>query len=187
MATDERDDLISVIITDHREVEEAFGELERRTGTPQHRRDLVEHVITELVRHSVAEEQFMYPEARKALPDGDELADHEIAEHAEAEQVMKDLEGVDATDPRFDDLLGKLISEVRNHIQEEESELLPRLAEACSADRLRELGRKVTAAKRVAPTRPHPSAPDRPPANLVLGPGVGLIDRMRDALTGRGR
>ena len=39
--------------------------------------------------------------------------------------------------------------------------------------------------KKMAPTRPHPSAPDRPPANKILGPGVGLIDRMRDALTGR--
>jgi hemerythrin-like domain-containing protein len=187
MAGDRQDDLINVITTDHREVEEAFGELERRTGTAEHRRQLVDHVITELVRHSVAEEQFMYPQARKALPDGDQIADHEIEEHAEAEQVMKDLEGVEATDPRFDDLVGKLISEVRNHIQEEESELLPRLAKACSPERLDELGRQVTAAKRVAPTRPHPGAPDRPPANLVLDPGAGLIDRMRDALTGRGR
>ena len=127
----------------------------------------------------------MYPAVRESLPDGDDIADHEIAEHAEAEQVMKDLEGVNPAEPRFDELLGKLISEVRNHMQEEEAELLPRLAESCSADQLRDLGRKVLAAKRVAPTRPHPSAPDRPPANLLLAPGAGLIDRVRDALTGR--
>lgn len=48
-------------------------------------------MTTELVRHSVAEEQFMYPAARKHLEGGDQIADHEIEEHAEAEEVMKHL------------------------------------------------------------------------------------------------
>jgi hemerythrin superfamily protein len=177
--------LIDVIMSDHREVEKVFTELENRTGSSDHRRQLVDHVIAELVRHSVAEEMFMYPAARKALPDGDQVADHEIAEHAEAEEVMKELEGVEGTDPRFDQLVHNLITDVRHHIEEEENKLLPRLGESCSADELRELGAKVLRAKKIAPTRPHPSAPDKPPANLILAPGAGLIDRMRDALSGR--
>ena len=177
--------LIDVIMSDHRQLEKVFAELENRTGSSEHRRQLADHVIAELVRHSVAEEMFMYPAARKALPDGDEIADHEIAEHAEAEVDMKELEGVEATDPMFNHLVDKLIHDVRHHIEEEESRLLPRLAESCPADQLRELGAKVLRAKKFAPTRPHPAAPDRPPANLILAPGVGLIDRMRDALSGR--
>jgi len=43
----------------------------------------------------------------------------------------------------------------------------------------------VQQAKKLAPTRPHPSAPDKPPLNKVLGPPVGLVDRVRDALSGR--
>ncbi|MDX3483309.1 hemerythrin domain-containing protein, partial [Streptomyces scabiei] len=31
------------------------------------------------------------------------------------------------------------------------------------------------------------SAPTKPPANKILAPGLGLVDRMRDALTGRGK
>jgi len=178
-------DLISVIVTDHREVEAIFTELESREGSPEHRRDLVDHVIAELVRHSVAEEQYMYPAAREALPDGDEIADHELEEHAEAEKVMKELDGLDPTDPKFEDVLTKLMEDIRHHVQEEETDLLPRLQEACSADQLRELGEKVQKAKAIAPTRPHPSAPDKPPANKILGPGTALVDRMRDALTGR--
>jgi hypothetical protein len=50
---------------------------------------------------------------------------------------------------------------------------------------LRTRGEKFERSKRMAPTRPHPSAPDKPPANKILGPGVGLIDRMLDALTNR--
>ncbi|GAB3212765.1 hemerythrin domain-containing protein [Marinactinospora thermotolerans] len=178
-------DLVSVIISDHREVERVFTELESGTGSPEHRKRLVEHVITELVRHSVAEEQYMYPAARKALPDGDEIADHELQEHAEAERVMKELDGLAPGDARFDELLGELMADIRHHIADEERDLLPRLQSACSAEELRDLGEKVLRAKESAPTRPHPSAPDQPPANRILDPGAGMIDRLRDKLTGR--
>jgi hemerythrin superfamily protein len=182
-----QDDLGSVITRDHREVELIMAELQLGEGTPQHRRELADHLTAELVRHAVAEEMYMYPAARRALPDGDEIADREIGEHAEVEQILKDLEGVDAIDPQFDDLISKVIAEVRHHVHEEEQQVLPRLLHACSTDELQELGRMVVRAKDSAPTRPHPSAPDKPPANMILGPGVGMIDRLRDALSGRNR
>ncbi|MFE0588534.1 hemerythrin domain-containing protein [Micromonospora echinospora] len=178
-------DVIDVLTADHREVEALFVELESRQGTPEHRRQLVDVVIAELVRHSVAEEAYVYPAARKALPDGDQVADHEISEHADAERTMKDLESVDPSDPRFDQLLTHLTSTIRHHVQEEETDLFPRLRAACAHEELVELADKVTAAKRIAPTRPHPAAPDHPPANKLLAPGAGLVDRLRDAISGR--
>jgi len=184
MTTTRKQDLVDAIVADHREVEAVFAEIEE-SSDPRLRRELVEHVIAELVRHSVAEEQYLYPTARKVLPDGDEIADHELAEHAEAEELMKALENTDATEPRFDELVRELIQDVRHHLEEEESDLLLRLRAACDAEELRELGRKFEQSKKIAPTRPHPSAPDRPPANKILGPGIGLIDRVRDALSGR--
>jgi hemerythrin-like domain-containing protein len=183
MTTAHQQNIVDDIITDHREVEEVFGEIEKGAGG--NKRDLVDHVIAELVRHSVAEEQYLYPVARRVLADGDTMADHELEEHAEAERVMKSLEDTDPKDPEFDELTRKLIDAVRHHIEDEENDLLPKLREACEPGELRELGEKFEKSKKMAPTRPHPSAPDRPPANKVLGPGVGLIDRMRDALTGR--
>jgi hemerythrin superfamily protein len=180
-----KQDLISVIIDDHRQVETVFRELESREGTPQHRRDLADHVIAELVRHSVAEEQYMYPAAREALADGDKEADHELEEHAEAEKLMKELDGVDPTDPKFDDLLTKLMADIRHHVEDEESDLLPKLQKACSEEQLQDLGAKVVKAKEMAPTRPHPTAPDKPPANKMLDPGAGLVDKLRDRLSGR--
>ncbi|OBK71344.1 hemerythrin domain-containing protein [Mycobacterium sp. 1274761.0] len=177
-------DIIDDIVTDHREVEEIFKELESNRN-PDQRRQLVEHVITELVRHSVGEEMYLYPAARKALPDGDKLVDHELHEHAEAEEIMKKIEKTEAEDAGFDKLVGELIKDIRHHIADEEGDLLPKLREVCDRQELAELGEKFASAKKMAPTRPHPSAPDEPPANKILGPGMGLIDRLRDALSGR--
>ncbi len=178
-------DMISILVHDHREVEQMFVELETGQRDPKQRRDLVDKVITELVRHSVAEEEYLYPFTREVLPNGDQIADREIREHAEAEETMKSLEEVDATDSTFDQLLTRLMSDIRAHIEEEEDQLFPQLRAACDESRLIELGNKISQAKKVAPTRPHPSAPDKPPMDKILAPGAGLVDRIRDARPGR--
>lgn len=182
--SDQRD-VVEVLTYDHREVEDLFGQIESVT-TREQLSDLVDQVTMELVRHSVAEEQYLYPAVRETVADGDELADREIAEHAEVEQTLKDLEGLKAGDRNYSDTVKALISDVRQHVLEEEGELFPRLVAASTAAQLQELGRKIETAKKVAPTRPHPSAPSQPPANKILAPGVGLVDRLRDALTSRG-
>ncbi|MEU9445169.1 hemerythrin domain-containing protein [Streptomyces sp. NPDC048304] len=179
--------VIQELTTDHREVKEIFGRIEALPPGSKERKDLADQATIELVRHSVAEEAYLYPAVREHITGGDALADKEIEDHAKAEQIMKDLESCQADDPRFDSLMAQLMSEIRSHITDEEQNLFPRLEAACPPDALMDLGDKVRRAKKTAPTRPHPSAPDTPPANKLLAPGAGLVDRMRDALTGRGK
>jgi hemerythrin superfamily protein len=159
--------------------------LETGAGEPDHRKRLADVVIAELVRHSVAEEMYLYPTAKRALPDGEQLSEHEIGEHADAEKLMNRIDGLDATDPEFEPAVARLIAAIRHHVHEEESDLFPRLRQACTPDELLQLGRKVDAVKRIAPTRPHPAVPDRPPFNKLIAPGAGLVDRVRDALSNR--
>jgi len=183
----EKRDMIDALIHDHREVEEMFVELESTENSPERVRELTDNVITELVRHSVAEEQYLYPTTRKALPGGDALADREIEEHAAAERTMKQLDGMDPSDPAFNGLLAELITDIRGHVAEEENDLFPRLRAACGQEELDELGNKIQQVKKVAPTHPHPNAPDTPPLNKMGGPVLGLVDRVRDALGARSR
>ncbi|MET8140771.1 hemerythrin domain-containing protein [Sphaerisporangium sp. NPDC005288] len=185
-------DAITVLTMDHREVEETFAELERLRGTGQddRRRELTEKVIIELVGHSVAEEAYLYPAARAFIPDGDRLADREIAEHAQAERLMKQLEKAlddGVTAPAFEGLLDDLMATIREHIKDEEAHLFPELVRYADAEELAALGKKITMMKKLGPTRPHPAAPDRPPANKLLAPGAGLVDRIHDLFTGRGK
>ncbi|AZQ32746.1 hemerythrin domain-containing protein [Streptomyces cyaneochromogenes] len=179
--------VIDELVTDHREVEEFFGRIEALPSGDKDRKLHADQATMELVRHSVAEEAYLYPAVREYVAGGDAIADKEIDDHSAAERIMKDLEGCDADDPEFDRLVGMLMSEVRSHIADEEENLFPRLRAVCPPDTLDDLGDKVRQAKKLAPTRPHPYAPDKPPANKLLAPGAGLVDRLRDALTGRGK
>jgi hemerythrin superfamily protein len=179
--------VIDELMTDHREVEDFFGRIAALPSGAKDRKMYADQVTMELVRHSVAEEAYLYPAVREHMPNGDALADKELEDHAKAERLMKDLEGYEADDPEFDRLMASLMSEIRAHVADEEENLFPQLRAACPPEMLDDLGEKVRMAKKTAPTRPHPSAPDTPPANKLLAPGMGLVDRLRDALTGRGK
>ena len=55
---------------------------------------------------------------------------------------------------QFDQCLAKIMSELTEHIAEEEGELLPSLEKVCSRDELIEMGRKFEST--TVTTRPHP-------------------------------
>lgn len=179
--------VINELMTDHREVEELFGKIDALPPGDKKRKLYADQATMELVRHSVAEEAYLYPAVRQYLANGDAIADKEIDDHSRAEQIMKDLESCEADAPEFDRLIGVLMPEIRSHVADEEENLFPMLRDAAPPETLDELGDKVRQAKKTAPTRPHPSAPDKPPANKLLAPGAGLVDRLRDALSGRGK
>ena len=181
----EAQDVLQVLVKDHREVERLFAAFDASTDVAQ-QRELVDHMIIELVRHSIAEEEYLYPAIRKVLPSGDDIADKELAEHAEAERTMNALDGMSPQDADFPLLVERLEEEVRAHVREEEDVVFPRLEQAIPAAERRTLGEKVMHAKEHAPTHPHPHAPDKPPFNKVMAPGAALVDRVRDHLTGRG-
>ncbi|WP_069170101.1 hemerythrin domain-containing protein [Streptomyces griseus] len=177
--------VISELTADHREVDALFARIEEQPVGDERRRELADELTVELVRHSVAEEQYLYPAVRRYVDDGDDMADKEIEDHAAVERLLKDLEGRAADEPAFDDLVAKLRYQVTAHVRDEEDRLFPLLAAACSPAALDELGDRIRRAKKTAPTRPHPSAPDTPPADKILAPGAGLVDRARDLVTGR--
>jgi hemerythrin superfamily protein len=177
-------DVVDILTTDHQEVRELIGQI-RSTEDAATRRDLADTVIAELMRHSVAEEMYVYPAMKEHLPDGDAAVQHDVQEHQELEEIMKELERADAGDAQFLDVLGRLDEVLRDHISDEEDEQFPMLRAQIPSAQLVEIGTKVEAAKKAAPTRPHPMAPHSELFHKMVGPGVGLVDRLRDKLTGR--
>jgi hemerythrin superfamily protein len=177
-------DAIQHILRDHREIERLFKELERgERGRDVRRRAEAAHaLVRELSVHAAIEEQHVYPALRGAGADGRVL--DALEEHHAAKLTLAELEGTPAEHPRFGAKVRVLAESVRRHVAEEERELLPLLERALDDDRRRALGEILERARRAAPTRPHPAAPDTPPGNFVVGAFVAIYDRSRDTLRG---
>ncbi|MEU6865496.1 hemerythrin domain-containing protein [Streptomyces sp. NPDC046876] len=180
--------VIDELMADHREVEEMFSRIQgMMTGGGQELRNLIDEMTIELVRHSVAEEQYLYPAVREHVEGGGAMADKEIEDHGRVEKMLKQLEKMGPDDAQMSPLIRQLMDEVASHVQDEETNLFPMLRRACTPQQLDDLGDKIRRAKSMAPTRPHPAAPSTPMASKLLAPGAGLVDRARDFVTGRGK
>jgi hemerythrin superfamily protein len=175
---------VELLTNDHRTVDKLFDRY-LGSGDAKEKKGIVEEVIRELSIHASIEEQVLYPGIRGVLPDGDSLADEAINEHKEVKELLADLDRMDASDSEFDTKVRRVIQDVRHHADEEEREMFPKLRSAVPKKRLDEMGRAMERAKKAAPTRPHPHAPARPPGNLVAGPVAAVVDRVRDAVSGR--
>jgi hemerythrin superfamily protein len=145
MPDDDRD-VIEILTHDHREVEGMFGKLTAVTD-PGERRQIADQITIELVRHSVAEEEYLYPAVREHVPDGDAIADKELSDHAEVEHLLKGLEKADPDSDDFAALTGQLIRTVNAHVKDEEHALFPALAGHASPADLRRLGEQVRASR----------------------------------------
>jgi hemerythrin superfamily protein len=178
------EDVVDILTADHRDVTALIGEI-WSVRDPMIRRDLTDTAISEIVRHAVAEEMYVYPAMRKHLPEGDKAVEHDVEEHKQLERTMKELEGLDVSSAEFDATLRRLEEVLADHVQDEESEQFPELRRRIPREELVELAGKVQTAKKLAPTRPHPGAPNSELFHKLAGPGVGMVDRLRDMITGR--
>ena len=175
------ENVIDLLTADHREVQALVQE----ALAAEDRRELLDVIIGQLVRHSVAEETIVYPVMVAELSDGKQAVEHDTEEHKELEALMKKLEDRDLSVAEQTSTLEKLKEVLDDHVSDEEDEQFPRLRAELSDERLETMGGAVEALKKVAPTRPHPAAPNNALFHLSVGPGVGLVDRLRDALSGR--
>jgi hemerythrin-like domain-containing protein len=176
-------DVVDILTSDHREVLDLLGQISSASADQQ--KDMADTVIAEIVRHSVAEEMYVYPAMRKHLPDGEEQVQHDIEEHQELLEAMKRWEKQEPSDADFLSGRDEVEQLLRHHASDEETDQFPVLREKIPHDDLVELGTKVEIAKKAAPTRPHPTSSHSELFHKTLGPGVGLVDRMRDALMGK--
>jgi hemerythrin-like domain-containing protein len=132
-------DLVDVLIAGHRAVESLLADVET-TSDRQLRRRTLAAAIAELRRHAALEQRFLHPATREHLDAGEILAAHESREHAEAGEKMDRIARLDDTDPEYEPLVSSLFVDVREHVNQEETELFPRLRAACDPETLRRLG-----------------------------------------------
>src|SRR5690625_7373602 len=96
-----------------------IGQIQQAT-TAEQRRDTVDTVIAEIMRHAVAEEMHVYPAMEKYLPNGAEEVEDDKQQHAELVEVMKKLEEGDADTEEFMALVRGVEANVRHHVGDED-------------------------------------------------------------------
>lgn len=171
-------DAVDLILQQHEELRDRFSAFDQLSSRASKRKDeLVASIVTDLVKHAEMEEQIFYPAVREDIDGLDDDIDEDLEEHHAMELLLDELDGATSADlPRFDAKVTVLKEIVLQHMEEEETDLLPTVRAKLEERRRRELGSAMVQAWRIAPTRPHPRAPDTPPANLIAGVPAAAAD-----------
>ncbi|MTV24349.1 hemerythrin domain-containing protein [Nitriliruptoraceae bacterium ZYF776] len=133
------EDVVELILADHREFERLLRELRNReTDRPTVLADLADL----LVAHAEAEEREVYPTLKKRAPEEAEDIEHGAEEHAEGHEALLALQQVDADDEdAFEEALEELSEALTHHLDEEERDVLNAARENVADDERARLGR----------------------------------------------
>lgn len=182
-------DALTFLREDHKSV---LGMLEALDGAPTgsgaHSSGL-KTMVTNLViaesQHEAIEEQYFWPAVRDALDDGDQLAEVAIKQEQTGKKLLQRLEDGAPGEPDYHQALQDFVELGREHIRFEQDTVWPKFEAAVSLAEREKIGKKLEAAKKIAPTRPHPDTPPSPAAQKTAGLGAAIVDHMRDAVSGR--
>ena len=151
-------DAIVMLKADHKEVKKIFRDFEK-ADNERTKGQLVKQIIELLTVHTYLENEIMYPEVRRLLPDLEDDVLESYEEHHVADLLVMELVPMSYDDERFVAKATVLIENVDHHIEEEEQEWFPKVRQGLSRTQLREIGTELAEAKERAPRRPEqPSA-----------------------------
>jgi len=125
---------IEMLREDHRKVKKLFEEFEH-TKEEQSKEQIVEHTLRELEVHAALEEEIFYPAAEEQIGEKDSI-DEAREEHHVVKLLIGELKKMNADDDRYDAKYTVLAESVKHHIEEEESELFPKLEGKLDAEEI---------------------------------------------------
>lgn len=135
-------DPIAMLEEDHRKVEALFEEYQNGQDPV-----IAEQICTELMVHTTVEEQAVYPTVKSDVPGGEELEEEAEKEHAEVEQLIKQVQQKGFDDPSVPELMLQIEEGVTHHVEEEETEMFPKMRDTLDQQTLEQLGEKAMQAK----------------------------------------
>ena len=145
MAKGKNQDILELITTDHREVEQLFAQIEGASKLEQ-LYECFNQLYKELNLHSRAEELVFYPALRE-YEDTDEMIEEAESEHEEAAALLEELKALSPDSPEFQDKVAELKEAVLHHVQEEESEVFETARDCLEPQQLTQLGQEFRQAK----------------------------------------
>ncbi|MCW2644670.1 MAG: hypothetical protein JWP07_779 [Pseudonocardiales bacterium] len=176
--------MVAVLSSDHESITGLLSD-PVLTAEDEHGDAAREQLVAEMVRHFVAEEQYLFPTVREQVPGGEDLAKSEVTRDRECEKQLRLLEDDDINTDQLAAVLVAVRASFARHVQDQVA-LFAALEQHCDPATLAQLGEGVLGAEQLAPTRPRHIAPTSAGANKVTSLVTGFIDQVRDHYTKRG-
>ena len=176
-------DALTLLKQDHKEVTQLFRKFEKLgEHALKAKRKIVDQIISALSVHAAIEEQYFYPIVRERIARSEDQVLQALEEHHVVKWILLELEKLAPDAERFSAKVTVLMEIIFQHVKEEESEIFPMVKRVFKAGELKALGDELRAAKKAAPTRPHPRSPDTPPGNIVAGTAAAVLDKGKEIL-----
>src|ERR1700712_4997193 len=151
-------DALVLLKDEHKQIKAVFRQFEQAgENATKTKGELVAKMIELLTVHTYLENELIYPEVRKLLPDLEDDVLESYEEHHVADVLCTELSTLKPDAERFDAKTTVLIENVTHHIEEEEQDWFPKVRDALSRKQLQEIGAQLLELKKSAPT--HPSQP----------------------------
>jgi hemerythrin-like domain-containing protein len=153
-------DAIVLLKDDHKEIRKLFRDFENAGENANKTKErLVEKILEALTVHTYIENEVMYPEVRKLLPDVEDDVLESYEEHHVADVLCMELAAMSSKDERFEAKTTVLIESVTHHMDEEEQDWFPKVRAGLGRKQLQELGARMQEMRKTAPRSPaQPSA-----------------------------
>jgi hemerythrin superfamily protein len=153
-------DAIVLLKADHKEIRRLFRDFTGAGDRATKRKaSLAKQIISTLTMHTYIENEVMYPEVRKLLPDLNEAVLESYEEHHVADVLLMELAATSPSSERFNAKAHVLIATITHHMDEEEQVWFPQVRAGLGRKQLQEIGDKLEQARRKAPKSPaQPSA-----------------------------
>jgi len=138
-AAPEGADLLGRLSFEHREIDRLWAQLQlahRRRLDDQHQ--LFRQIVTLLSEHEAMELELLYPVVGDVV--AEELAEHARHDHADIRIALDDVDGCDPADDEVFAALGRVMTRVLAHFEEEERIAFPMLRAIMPAEELAALG-----------------------------------------------
>ncbi|MEU4680125.1 hemerythrin domain-containing protein [Micromonospora sp. NPDC023737] len=148
-------DAIVLLKEDHKEMRRLFKAFQDAEEGPESQRSkLVGQIIEALTVHTYLENEVMYPEVRRLVPDVEDDILESYEEHHVADVLCAELFAMDAEDEHFNAKTTVLIENVLHHVEEEEQEWFPKVRDALGRKELQEIGARMVEMRAGAPRKP---------------------------------
>jgi len=116
-------DAIDLLKNDHDSVKELFDRFKKAEDS-RSKAKIAGQALTELKIHAALEEEIFYPAVRQRV--GKDVMNEADEEHHVAKLLIAELEKMHGHGDHFEAKFNVLAENVRHHIKEEESEMLPK-------------------------------------------------------------